>query len=780
MKRSEQRKLKIGGVTLALVFVILIGYTYVDDNVKKFDAEKSFTLPSLDLYGQNANNINPEIFCKLKHVGTAVDNAGNTTQTWHSQLLQGNPIFDLTDTTGKPLAGYNIQVRVWCDINTSLGIEIKPSTIVLVVHSKNPDTSNRLTLVKQLTTSALTFNSGDSEKILANFGVNAKTIEDKMPTTPLIYDSLQHFEIAGTLKVSYIGYPNPEFKIPIKQGDIESWINAKIINDPVAIIQDEVDPEKLDTDGDGIIDKFDQCDTQRETFNGYQDSDGCPDTAPVVTPPPVIISTPPTVTDKQMCLNENKTWYISSGSEYCGTRIGYSTGTCDVYHVESRECLEGQAKGTPYPTPNQTTKSSCIADGFKTWYQTSTSDAGSCGELKVIDPPDVVCGVWYTDTNQCEGLDVTNNISAKIAFQVDISLADSTNLAFHIEDDPSPYEFFIPLSLFSSSTENPDKRLAFIKVEPRIIIADNAVHKSTTTQASNITIEPIITVRDVEYSLGKMSQQNFIKTNGGGIQPNTIGLPLGSITIKAQDVENKIPLSVIPLGSSAPTKLKFIIDGDISLIYNDNGIIKNFNDIDITGADFEFIGMNIIRASGDSAPDPNPDPNCDPNTENVVTIAGVTSCIPKGKTTEDDKNDLPKIGETGVEICTDNVFGIGGFPCTEDYRTAYCSGTNDCSVPSGDDGSGSDINVPEITPIIDPIVTCPEDTLQSLSLNTDGCVVVDGIIATGGNQGVVIGGGAGLQGIQGIGGNEDTNTILLIGAGLALVGFVAFILKRRR
>jgi outer membrane protein OmpA-like peptidoglycan-associated protein len=32
-----------------------------------------------------------------------------------------------------------------------------------------------------------------------------------------------------------------------------------------------------DRDGDGILDSFDQCPDQRETYNGYEDLDGCPD-----------------------------------------------------------------------------------------------------------------------------------------------------------------------------------------------------------------------------------------------------------------------------------------------------------------------------------------------------------------------------------------------------------------------------------------------------------------------------------------------------------------------
>ena len=33
-----------------------------------------------------------------------------------------------------------------------------------------------------------------------------------------------------------------------------------------------------DSDSDGIIDNLDLCPTQPETYNGFEDTDGCPDT----------------------------------------------------------------------------------------------------------------------------------------------------------------------------------------------------------------------------------------------------------------------------------------------------------------------------------------------------------------------------------------------------------------------------------------------------------------------------------------------------------------------
>jgi outer membrane protein OmpA-like peptidoglycan-associated protein len=44
------------------------------------------------------------------------------------------------------------------------------------------------------------------------------------------------------------------------------------------------DPLKPDTDGDGILDGADRCPRAAETFNGFEDEDGCPDTRPALVP----------------------------------------------------------------------------------------------------------------------------------------------------------------------------------------------------------------------------------------------------------------------------------------------------------------------------------------------------------------------------------------------------------------------------------------------------------------------------------------------------------------
>ena len=42
------------------------------------------------------------------------------------------------------------------------------------------------------------------------------------------------------------------------------------------------DPNNADTDGDGFLDGDDQCPIEPETFNGFQDADGCPDKKPEI------------------------------------------------------------------------------------------------------------------------------------------------------------------------------------------------------------------------------------------------------------------------------------------------------------------------------------------------------------------------------------------------------------------------------------------------------------------------------------------------------------------
>lgn len=69
------------------------------------------------------------------------------------------------------------------------------------------------------------------------------------------------------------------FNDPIK-GIFTASYDAIRLNDPIISQYGELRVIDVDTDGDGIFDSVDGCINQPETFNGFQDSDGCPDTVP--------------------------------------------------------------------------------------------------------------------------------------------------------------------------------------------------------------------------------------------------------------------------------------------------------------------------------------------------------------------------------------------------------------------------------------------------------------------------------------------------------------------
>lgn len=73
-----------------------------------------------------------------------------------------------------------------------------------------------------------------------------------------------------------------------------------------------------DTDGDGITDDKDKCPKESETKNNYQDDDGCPDTAPVATTPSTV-APPSTITPKVVAPKDTDGDGITDDKDQCPT-----------------------------------------------------------------------------------------------------------------------------------------------------------------------------------------------------------------------------------------------------------------------------------------------------------------------------------------------------------------------------------------------------------------------------------------------------------------------------
>ncbi len=65
-------------------------------------------------------------------------------------------------------------------------------------------------------------------------------------------------------------------------GTFTASYNAITANQPIVAQYGALRVADIDTDGDGIFDLSDGCINQPETLNGFQDTDGCPDTVPIL------------------------------------------------------------------------------------------------------------------------------------------------------------------------------------------------------------------------------------------------------------------------------------------------------------------------------------------------------------------------------------------------------------------------------------------------------------------------------------------------------------------
>ena len=714
MKHKQQRNIKF-----AVMFVVLAGLVgfLVSEELTgnpNLGFAKTFSLPAPDNF-VDVGGSQIDVECKLKQELTIVDSDGKTITVNQSTGIIGSPSFNIVNPSNinQEASVFVVIPKIACDAK-GIGVVVEKSDLKLEVSARGlSQTSGGFAFTENLRyQSEIKFNkdfSNNDEKNLGWFSINDRDIESVISERDFTGNLV--FDVTGNI-VMY--YDDPKLKsykmtIPIESGDlVSSWKFTNVGENETVV----------DGDNDGIKDNADACPSSKETYNDYQDTDGCPDTVP--------------------------------------------------------------ASSTPIAPVVTVTKDSCNADD-KTWYLDS-NDKGTCGAGQFLPDSNVICKVLDMSTKQCiePKLDDSGSsdvIDAQIKFQVEILNNDRTKQAFQVADDPSPFSFDIPLTSLVGGVDGVQKVTASFEVEPRLVIDDPKVHSLTSTKQSNLTIETIVKHDDKEYSLGEKRVSNFRTTNGGGFD-SSVGFSLGSISISAFDIQNKVPLDELPMGSSDYVSVRFLVSGDIGIITNDYGTIKNVYDLDISGADFEITNLKIIR--GDSNPVTNtPKTNCDNATENVITIDGISNCVPKGSSPADNCEDTnscgvvnePILGAVGTLICQDDSVTSGGFPCTEEYRINYCGGKDStfCNVPN-------DIIkpvIPEITPIDDE---CPNNGLQSLSVVSGMCLVTGGTTTTTGGETTTTGGNGDVNLTSS---NESDNYLLYGAIGIGVLGFIAYMIRKR-
>jgi hypothetical protein len=623
-------------------------------------AGKTFTLPPANSF-KDIGGAQVDVECKIKQELTIVDSNGKTITIKQSSGIMGSPTFNIVNPldTNQEASVFVVIPKIYCDAK-GIGVVVEKSDLKLEVSARGlSQTSGGFAFTENIRyQSEIKFNkdfSNNDEKNLGWFSINDRDIESVISERDWTGNLV--FDVTGNI-VMY--YDDPELKsykmtIPIESGDlVSSWKFTNVGENETVV----------DGDNDGIKDNADACPSSKETYNGYQDTDGCPDTVPASSTP----IAPVTPVDKNSCNTDGKTWYsVNTGDGLCATKF-------------------------------------------------ITQDGDFCKEF------DVSIGI-----NSCiDPKPVSSNIPAKVKFQVKISMADGGNQALQVYDDPNPFDVSIPLSLLGNS-EITGQTGAF-DVEPRLVISDDKTHKLTDTKVSNLNIETFVKVDGNEYSLGKDNVNGFLPKNGGSIPNSAIGFPLGSIKVSSFDIQNAIPVTIVPMGTSENVDLRFVVSGGIEIIVND-GTYKNIG-LDLTGADFEINNLQIVRADA-SNPTPTPTP--------TPPYRFPTEC-------EVDETEQVVGDET---VCVKNTVNtpISTLSCKNNEKVIIVSGIPECALKT------DNIDNPQ----------CQD--------GTDECVVVTtGTITTGGQGGIDLTGGSDTS---------DSDYLLYGAIGVLVLGLIVFVIRRR-
>ena len=276
-------------------------------------------------------------------------------------------------------------------------------------------------------------------------------------------------------------------------------------------------------------------------------------------------------------------------------------------------------------------------------------------------------------------------------------------------------------------------------VEPRIVFDDHQTHQLTTINSSSISIEPIITVKNIEYSLGKQYVNNFIKTNGGAIQDSTVGIGLGSITVKTFEIENMIPINVVQMGSSEKLDIRFLVDGDISLTTIINKKSQNIDNLDITGADFVIKNLLLVKPSAQES-EPEKNPCTDPRYSNTTECGFIPETTQTDECKANEHTEITGLAEDCVK--NDTTTSPDEIDCRDNEHIQLNDGVPECILKNPDT----------------PDFTCPD--------NVTSCIVVpENPEFDDGDSTAPI--------------SKSDNTVWYVIGGMFALGIIVYLIKRK-
>jgi hypothetical protein len=184
------------------------------------------------------------------------------------------------------------------------------------------------------------------------------------------------------------GIANTSDVCPQEKETVNGYQDSDGCPDTPPITDPVLDPTPVaDSDGDGVTDASDNCPLEKENLNGFQDDDGCPD-EPVITLPPTTIPTsyqlvtPPVGSqgNEGTCVPFAIAYGARSIEQYYGTNASaYSTGT-NVFSPEYAYNL------TKFADCGSGTSMTAVLDllknqGVCTWQTMPYDDLNGCSVL---------------------------------------------------------------------------------------------------------------------------------------------------------------------------------------------------------------------------------------------------------------------------------------------------------------------------------------------------------------------------------------------------------------